>query len=779
LDGQEGVKGGNGANIKLNRDHINDITADNKMLAYFPNIYTPSANLLRHFLFYLFCFVVGVLAISNPCYAAQGSSGNPGEDLLTKQERNWLSSHPEITLAPDPIFLPIEFIDKQGNYSGIAADYISLIEKNLGISFNIVHLKNWAKVLEKAQKREVDMWGAATPTPQRLEYMRFTQPFLSLPAVILVRKQVNKTLTLEAIEGMKVVVISGYGIHDYIKKKYPSFNLEVVPDIQTGLKKVSFGMADAMVVNIALATHYIEEEGITNLRIAGDSGYVYEWAFASRKDWPELRNILEKGLSLISQEERKSIYRKWVNVTKDSWISFKYVLLIFVLALLIGGVISILALNRRLKMQVQARTQELERELAERKQAELFKRGQNLVLDKLASGCPLPEIQDALLEVTEGQFPKMQSSILLLDETGKHLKHGATHHLPKAYNEAIDGMSIGPNAGSCGTAAFLNQVVIVEDIETDPLWENFKDLALYHGLKACWSYPVNDAEGKVLGTFALYYGETRRPTESELSLIKPLVHIAGLAIERKRIDNRVQKYSHDLEKSNQELQSFASIASHDLQEPLRKIITFGDRLATRIPETDAQGKNYLDRMQNSALRMKNLVKDLLQYTRIEFKARPFESLDLNQVIKNVLEDLETRICETQGAVNIKNLPAIEGDPIQIHQLFLNLIGNALKFHREGIPPVINLNSAKGENGFWEVSVEDNGIGIEEKHIDKIFKPFERLHGRTTYEGTGIGLTICNKIVARHGGKITVQRQSTNGVIFNIYLPEKLSPSHQK
>ena len=146
--------------------------------------------------------------------------------------------------------------------------------------------------------------------------------------------------------------------------------------------------------------------------------------------------------------------------------------------------------------------------------------------------------------------------------------------------------------------------------------------------------------------------------------------------------------------------------------------------------------------------------------------------DLNKVIETVLEDLESRLKESEGVVNKNNLPTIEADPVQMYQLFLNLIGNALKFYREGVPPVVNLDSAKMEDGFWEISVEDNGIGIEEEHVDKIFKPFERLHGSSTYEGTGIGLTICNKIAFRHGGKISVKTQSTSGVTFHIILPEK-------
>jgi signal transduction histidine kinase len=228
----------------------------------------------------------------------------------------------------------------------------------------------------------------------------------------------------------------------------------------------------------------------------------------------------------------------------------------------------------------------------------------------------------------------------------------------------------------------------------------------------------------------------------------------------------------EVEKSNQELQNFASIASHDLQEPLRKIVSFGDRLAPRIPETDEQGRDYLNRMQSSALRMRNLVEDLLQYTRVDTKIRPFESLDLNKVVQTVMGDLEIRLKDSGGVVNLSNLPTVEADPVQMYQLFLNLIGNALKFHRKGVSPIVNLDSVKIDNGYWEISVEDNGIGIEEEHVDKIFKPFERLHGRTTYEGTGIGLTICNKIVSRHGGQINVKRQSTNGITFCISLPEK-------
>lgn len=234
----------------------------------------------------------------------------------------------------------------------------------------------------------------------------------------------------------------------------------------------------------------------------------------------------------------------------------------------------------------------------------------------------------------------------------------------------------------------------------------------------------------------------------------------------------VSQRTKELETSNKLLQEFVEISSHDLQEPLRKIIIFGDRLKDKIDPSDGDANNYLDRMQKTALRMRSLIGNLLQYAKVDNNPKVFQTLDLNEIVETVLDDLETRIGETKGTVSFDDLPVIDGDPVHIHQLFLNLIGNALKYHRDGVPPVVKIKGTKKENGFWEISVEDNGIGIDDKHVDKIFKPFERLHGSTTYEGTGMGLTICKKIVSRHGGKISVKRRSTHGVAFHITLPGK-------
>lgn len=292
-------------------------------------------------------------------------------DPLTPEERKWLTAHPLIRFAPDPDFPPTEFFDSNGNYAGISADFLNLIEKRLGIRFRIVRLGNWDDVIGAAQDRRIDIF-AATETPRRLKYASFTTPFLELPAAIIAREKVKEPITLADLKGMKVSVVSGYAVQEFITSRYPDVRLDVVPDVQTGLRKVAFGTSDAFVENLATASHYIEKEGISNLRIVGESGLVYRISFASRSDWPELNRILEKGLMLIGNTEKRAIYRKWIPIEPKTLFAskrFQTALLItfYVIVLLIVGII---AWNRTLKKQVLARTAELEKELAGRVRAE-------------------------------------------------------------------------------------------------------------------------------------------------------------------------------------------------------------------------------------------------------------------------------------------------------------------------------------------------------------------------------------------------------------------------
>ncbi|HEU0265688.1 MAG TPA: transporter substrate-binding domain-containing protein, partial [Geobacterales bacterium] len=244
---------------------------------------------------------------------------SPRLPQLTKAEKEWLSHHPVIRLAPDPEFRPIEFFDPQGKYDGVAADHIRLLEQKLGIRFTIVRLSNWDQVMEQFQKHDVDLIGAIAPTPRRQQMMRFTAPLLTVPGGIFVRAGSDQTLTLADLKGMRVAVVSNYMAHDYLKNEHPDILLDVVPDTATGLNRVSLGVDDAYVENLATAVYYLQRQGISNLRLAGQTDFPYSWAMGVRSDWPELQGVLNKGLLAISEDERQKILNRWIYVAEVEW----------------------------------------------------------------------------------------------------------------------------------------------------------------------------------------------------------------------------------------------------------------------------------------------------------------------------------------------------------------------------------------------------------------------------------------------------------------------------
>jgi signal transduction histidine kinase len=253
--------------------------------------------------------------------------------------------------------------------------------------------------------------------------------------------------------------------------------------------------------------------------------------------------------------------------------------------------------------------------------------------------------------------------------------------------------------------------------------------------------------------------------------------------EREEAEASIREYAANLERSNRDLMDFANITSHDLQEPLRKISTFTDMLLTRHTENlDDQAKDYLLRIRNSAGRLQSLIIDLLTFSRISTKTQPTEQVDLGAVVNQVLSDLELQIEQTNATVNVYDPLQIYADPVQMHQLFLNLVSNSLKFHKQDTPPIVEIsgelkmdqdfseNGGSADTKFYEIKIADNGIGFNEKYLERIFHPFQRLHQREEYEGTGMGLAICRKIVERHGGNITAQSKPGQGATFIVRIP---------
>lgn len=312
------------------------------------------------------------------------------------------------------------------------------------------------------------------------------------------------------------------------------------------------------------------------------------------------------------------------------------------------------------------------------------------------------------------------------------------------------------------------------------------------GERVVYDWSLATSEGR------LYFQSSVSPLFDEQGLIRGLVGVARDLTELREAETKtkqteaaLEEYTRRLEQSNQELESFAFVASHDLQEPLRKIQAFSQKIRDSLnDQLGPQEQDYMDRMLRAVERMRNMVDGLLSLSRITTRAQPFERVDMSQVAAEVLTDLEVRLEKTGGKVILHPLPIIQADPLQMRQLLQNLISNSLKFHRPGVPPLVEIGTdcerrsdkdcsegrrAGKEAGFVSIWIRDNGIGIPEGELPGLFQPFHRLHGVSEYEGTGMGLAICRKIVERHNGRIQVNSVPGQGSTFIICLPHDRVP----
>jgi len=404
------------------------------------------------------------------------------------------------------------------------------------------------------------------------------------------------------------------------------------------------------------------------------------------------------------------------------------------------------------------------------------------ILENLTKGIPLREILTEIVLHIEQENKDIIASILLLDKETGRLLLGAAPSLPRFYNETIHGMPIGQGIGSCGTAAFTGKRVVVENIQTHPFWEAFRDLAVRARVASCWSEPILSSQGSVIGTFAMYHRIPYAPTDRDLDLMKSMAGLTSVVIEHRQAEEKIQKLNEELEQrviartaqlesANKELEAFAYSVSHDLRAPLRSIDGFSRILLEDYADKlDEAGRENLQIVRNASQRMAHLIDDILQLSRLNRAQLRLLPVDLSALAATVADDL--RKLEPERKVDFQIEPGCIAlaDGNQMRVVLENLIGNAWKF--TGKHPEAKIEFGREmRDGSPVFFLHDNGVGFDMKYAPKLFGAFQRLHTTSEFPGTGIGLASVQRIIHRHGGKVWIEGRVDGGATAYFAFPK--------
>ncbi|HEY4817778.1 MAG TPA: MEDS domain-containing protein [Candidatus Acidoferrum sp.] len=424
-------------------------------------------------------------------------------------------------------------------------------------------------------------------------------------------------------------------------------------------------------------------------------------------------------------------------------------------------------------------------DITERRLAEALRDGESRILEMIARDAPLEEILENLVLVVEAQFSGLLCSVLLLDDDGQHVRHGAAPSLPQPYTGAIDGLRIGPKAGSCGTAMYRREPVIVTDILQDPLWEAYREVAEPYGFRACWSTPILGHSGEALGSFAMYYREPRSPSPAEARALEMATHLGRIAIERKLAREereRLRQAQADLAHINRvaTMGELTASLAHEIRQPISAAVTNAKtclRWLGRDEPDVAEASEAASRLVNDVTR----ASDIIARISLLFQkgALQRELVDVNELVREMIVLLRNEANRYSISIRTElaeNVPEIMADRVQLQQVFMNLMLNGIdamknmKKTTEGGELTIKSEAGDGQ---LLISVSDTGVGLPPEQADQIFRAFFT----TKDNGTGMGLPISRSIIESHGGRLWVTGNSGPGATFQFSLPATAAAAH--
>ncbi len=685
-------------------------------------------------------FSITVILVA--CFSAalffQLSFFQPVSDPLTKKERAWLEAHNgKIRLAPTPNWEPMEFFSKKGQYKGMVADFIKLIEKNLSFKFKLVHAKSWKDVLEMAKNREVDIISAAKPTPERIKYMFWTAPYLDIPNVIVTRKTEGDELTLNQLAGMTVGVNGSYAVVDYLEEQYPNLSIVKLESDFDGIRKVAFSELDALIVEFPYASYTIAQERITNLKVAGETDYKALQSIGIRNDWPILFSIMKKGLAQITPEKKREILSRWTYLvdypfyySKKFWMT---VIFISVAMAFFAGLV--LVWNKTLRYKVNKKTQELINELAQRKAIteELEKNRQRL--STLISNLP--------------------GMVYLCHHKSPSQSHWPEEFISHGCFELTGYRTL--RARGTSSAQFYHDKIFHPDVR-DQLKKEFKTL-LTKNKPFHLTYPILTATGDKKWVWE--QGVASHTDTGEVAFVEGFITDITHVKELERIVNTKDKMA--------SLGHAAAGIAHEIRNPLSGIniyLSGIERLCEQYDDTH-NIKNNIDLIREASNDIEIVIKRVLDFAKSG--APLIGNIDIKDPVEKALYLCEVFFRKNNIRVE-KKIPdetlTCKADTNLIQRVVLNILTNAAEAMRSMQAEKIIQIKTYRENNSILIVISDSGPGIREKEEQNIFDPFYT----TKKDGTGIGLSLSQRIIEDHFGEINVSTSTLGGAKFIIKLP---------